>query len=856
MNTVFRTLVSVLVFTMQVASAQEQILTLSDWTYKKSGSKDSRKAVVPGCVHLDLMRDGLVKDPLKNNNAAAQKWISETAWTYETRFRCDSIFITAAEQLLQFDGLDTYAKVYLNDSLILSADNMFRSWSVSVSGKLKQENHLRIEFTPTINVAADLAKQLPYTLPEGLRSFTRKAQYVYGWDWAPELNSCGIWKPVRLKANQRIRLYDLTIRQASFRLDTANVLVSLQYGGVQRFPKLSYGKVGDKPEVVDAKELFELRDESGRLLHRFSVDTLAHTVEADGTYRVEFPLQFTGFQAWHMSGHGIQHLYRFSCTLQGDRSQAVSCTTGFRSLEFINQTDSLGAAFGFRVNGRDVFIRGANLVPPDPFPSRIGDAECEVLVRKAREANFNMLRVWGGGIYLPESFYNACDQNGILVWQDFMSACSMVPGDSNFRESFRQEAIEHVRRLSKHPCMALWCGNNENDEGWHNWGWQRQYGYTPEDSARIWNDYLKVFHQILPEVVQAHDPRISYWPSSPSIGWGRPESMMKGDSHYWGVWWGMEPFATYRRKTGRFMSEYGFQSMPEASSWKNWVDTLSFKATGFRAHQKHPRGFETIDEYLRIHFGTPVRFIDYPYMSQLQQAYGLDVAFAAHRSAYPNCRGTLFWQWNDCWPAVSWSAIDHLERPKLLVHAARQAFDSLFVGVSERDGQLVTPLHFDGKTEVSLNIRLMFLNIADSLASPVILDERRLRVRPDTAIASVVSYPLALLRNLKSAETVYYVEVEDNFTFRILYRRFHLPVLPRELLLLKPEISLHAYDDQTLLMVSDRFTYGVYLYEPSGKAEYSDNGFNLMPGEIKRITVKGVDPASVKWKTYNTMERK
>ncbi|MFM9008529.1 MAG: glycosyl hydrolase 2 galactose-binding domain-containing protein [Bacteroidota bacterium] len=850
MNTVFRTLVLVLIFPMYVASAQEQVITLSDWTFRKSASQESRKAMVPGCVHLDLMRNGMIKDPLKNNNAAAQKWISETEWTYETHFRCDSVFTGSGDQLLQFDGLDTYAKVYLNDSLILKADNMFRTWSVSVAGLLKQENHLRVDFIPTSKVAADLAKQIPYTLPEGLRSFTRKAQYVYGWDWAPELNSCGIWRPVRLKANQRFRLNDLSIRQLTFHSDTAEVIVSLHYSDPnRRLPLESNGG------FVPSNELIELRDETGRLLHRFAVDTLPQAADPDGTCRVEFPLQMTGLQAWHMSTHGSQRLYRFSCSLLGKSDQVVTCTTGFRSIDFINQSDSIGVAFGFRVNGRDVFVRGANLVPPDPFPARIDDSACEALVRKAREANFNMLRVWGGGIYLPESFYDACDQNGILVWQDFMSACSMVPGDSAFRESFRLEAIEHVRRLSKHPCIALWCGNNENDEGWHNWGWQRQYGYTSSDSTRIWNDYRQIFHQILPEVVQKQDPRSSYWPSSPSIGWGRPESMIKGDSHYWGVWWGMEPFATYKVKTGRFMSEYGFQSMPEASSFKNWVDTISFKSTGFRAHQKHPRGFETIDEYLRIHFGTPILFMDYPYMSQLQQAYGMDIAFTAHRSAYPVCRGTLFWQWNDCWPAVSWSALDHLGRSKLIVHAARAAFDSLFVGVTERDGQLVTPLHFDGKTEVSLNFRLMFLNIADSMASPVILDERRIRVRPDTAIASVVSYPLALLRNLKSAETVYYVEVEDNFTFRILSRRFHLPVLPRDLLLLKPEISLHAYDDKTLLMVADRFTYGVYLYESSGTAEFSDNGFNLMPGEIKRITMKGANPASVKWKSYNTIRK-
>jgi beta-mannosidase len=331
--------------------------------------------------------------------------------------------------------------------------------------------------------------------------------------------------------------------------------------------------------------------------------------------------------------------------------------------------------------------------------------------------------------------------------------------------------------------------------------------------------------------------------------------MKKGDAHYWGVWWGMEPFSKYKEKTGRFMSEYGFQSVPEKSSWKGAVDTLSMKSIGFRAHQKHPKGFETIDAYLKQHFGTPRNFSDYPMLSQLQQAYGLDIAFSAHRSAFPSCRGTLFWQWNDCWPAVSWSAMDYLERPKLLSYAAKAAFDTLFIGIVERNGKLETPLHFDGKTELSVNVRLMFLNIADSNAFPVILDERRIRISPDTAISSVISFPLAQLRNLKSAETAYYVEVEDNYTFRIFYRRFYFPVVPKDLKLLNPEIALHVYDQQTLVLYSEKFAYGVYLYEDTGKAVFSENGFCILPDELKRISVQGVDPATVKWKSYNTIQK-
>jgi beta-mannosidase len=234
-------------------------------------------------------------------------------------------------------------------------------------------------------------------------------------------------------------------------------------------------------------------------------------------------------------------------------------TMGLRTLELIQEKDSIGKSFYFKLNGKPVFMKGANYIPQDNFVSRTTQKDYKKMIQLTKDANMNMLRVWGGGVYADDGFYKECDRNGILVWQDFMFACAMYPGDSAFVENVKQEITQQVKRLRNHPCITLWCGNNEIDEGWHNWGWQKQFKYTKKDSAKIWNDYQHIFHTIIPEVIKTNNPEITYWPSSPMIGWGHKESLQQGDSHYWGVWWGNEPFETYNKKVGRFMSEYGFR---------------------------------------------------------------------------------------------------------------------------------------------------------------------------------------------------------------------------------------------------------------------------------------------------------
>lgn len=811
-----------------------QTIELREWTFQEAGNTQIRNANVPGCVHLDLMRAGIIPDPFHDGNEAKVQWVGERDWIYTARFDCPEPVLMSRSVQLVFEGLDTYAEVRLNDSLILYADNMFRTWKIPVQGLLKPKNILQVAFKAPERKASEEASRLPYTLPEGLRSFTRKAQYHYGWDWGPRLITCGVWKPVRIEAIDRPVLVSMRIQTIALQDNRVEAKARVRIRATDSsVVNVSVFRAGQDTEAVATRAL----------------------VLQSGENEYTIPFILNDVPLWNPIGRGEQSLVGFTCRLDGDEGSGVSCTTGFRQAELIQVEDSVGTSFGFRINGRSVFARGANVIPPDVFLTRISDTVYENLVIRAKEAHMNMLRVWGGGVYLPEAFYDACDRHGILVWQDFMSACSMVPGDTHFRENFRQEAIEQVERLSSHPCLVLWCGNNENDEGWHNWGWQKQFKYTPADSAKIWQDYRFLFHQILPAVIDSLDSGRSYWPSSPSKGWGREESLRQGDCHYWGVWWGMEPFEVYRTKTGRFMSEYGFQSMPDLPFWKGSIDTLSLSSSGFRNHQKHPRGFQTIDQYLQRYFGSSSSFTDYAYLSQLQQAYGMKIAFEAHRSAYPRCAGTLFWQLNDCWPSVSWSAVDNTLGVKLVYHTARALFAPLFIGIRQHGGKLKVTMHNDTGREGSYTVRLLAINVRDTVG-PYQLDEKRIRLTPDEITEDAVSFPLSMLQNADTTTTVYIAEAEDNFSFRLLARNTFHPAMPRNLALRKAELRLRVVAPDEVEVSTNVFAYGVNLHSDGIVADFSDNGFHLLPGESRRVKVTGCPASKVKVRCYNNIKRK
>jgi beta-mannosidase len=779
-------------------------LSSENWLFNKQGETKKHIATIPGTVHTDLLANQLIPDPFFGANEKQLQWIENENWEYESTFSLSEKEISNENIELEFEGLDTYATVYLNGKIVLEADNMFRKWIISAKNHLKKgKNYLKIVFQSAVQKGKEEASKLPYTLPEKERVFVRKAQYQFGWDWGPRFVTAGIWKKVQLKFWDSATIENIKYSQVELN-DLKAILEFTTEIRVSEVKTIQL-KINEKSETFHLKK---------------------------GTNKVKMEYEISNPKRWWCNGLGFPHQYEFHFSLENNRKiiDNKELKIGLRTIELVQDKDEFGTSFYFKLNGKTVFMKGANYVPQDSFLPRIPDATYFSLVENAKKANMNMLRVWGGGVYADDEFYNACDANGILVWQDFMFACAMYPGDEQFVENIKQEVIDNVNRLQNHPSIALWCGNNENDEGWHNWGWQKQFKYSQADSTKIWNDYKKVFQELIPQTLDSllSKEKNLYWPSSPSIGWGRKESLTQGDSHYWGVWWGKEPFEMYKKKVGRFISEYGFQGMPNLETLQKVIskEDLLFTSEAFKNHQKHPTGFETITEYMTRDFPVPTSMEKYNYVSQLLQAHGMKTAIEAHRLAKPYCMGSLYWQLNDCWPVTSWSTLDYYGNWKAAHYQVKESFAPIFFAVTE---------NADGFSIIGSNDNLKA--ISGTLAVKLIAfsgkelwtasKECTLDVEKNTNCLQI-SY--VELPKFEKDKTVLLIEFNSNQKKTVAHHYF---VKPKELQLEKPTIELKIVGETLIELKTNTLVKNVYLQAKN--TFFEENYFDLIPGIPKII---------------------
>lgn len=627
------------------------------WNFVQEDSSIWRTAQVPGAVHLDLVREGVIKDPFIGTGEKDCKWVADKNWIYQSApFDFTADMLSREVVLLRFNGLDTYAKVFLNDKEILSANNAFRSWEVNVKSVIKEQgNILRIVFRSPLLESKKLLKELPYPLPGyDFRAVTRKPQFHYGWDWGPELVSCGISKNIEFIAY------------------STSVIKNVAY----EFENISKESVTVKPHITLYNQTAQAANLRITCKETEAVLSLPVQLEKgeqqiDASFSIEWP------KLWWCNGLGDPNLYTFSVELEIDNqiNDRLTTRTGIRSIELVTEKDSIGETFYFKLNGIPVFMRGANFIPMTYFPGQANADDYARLLRSCREQNFNMLRVWGGGVYEDEAFYQSCDEQGIMIWQDFMFACSMYPGNKDFLANLDAEATEQTIRLRNHPCMALWCGNNENEEAWLNWGWQ--YNLDPKQKEKIWQAYQDVFEKTLRPIVEkyAHIPYVS---TSPRYGRGDKRSMTEGDAHYWGLWHDAENFEALKVKIPRFMSEFGMQAYPSAPVLEEIQGSEKVQAgsAGFLQHQKHSRGFELMDTYMKKWYPAvnTSNIAEYATMTQAVQAEGIIMGIEAQRRSNGRCMGTLYWQLNDVWPSFSWSSIDYKGNPKLLFYGLKEAY--------------------------------------------------------------------------------------------------------------------------------------------------------------------------------------
>ncbi len=813
------------------------------WSFRQEGGEPAwSRATVPGCVHTDLFAAGRVPDPFRGVNERDLQWIERCNWEYVAIFHADDELLARERVDLWCKGLDTYAEVLCNGTHLFSANNMFREWRADLKGVLRRgANQLAVCFRSPVEEVRAAYDSLGHVLPAAndqaermVSMFTRKAPYHYGWDWGPRFVTAGIWRPIFLDAWDGARIDDVQVVQE---------------------------------ELTDARATLRMTativaSRAGRARVTFSVGPGQTTATAEaaldpGANEVACTIAIDRPERWWPNGLGKPRLYAVDAALalEGDPAPIDRRTVrfGLRTIEVDHRRDAAGKTFTVSVNGAPTFMKGANYIPSDSFLPRVSDERYRDLVQSAADANMNMLRVWGGGVYEDDRFYDACDEAGILVWQDFMFACSMYPGDEAFVENVRHEAIENVRRLRNHPSLALWAGNNEIEVAWHRWSWQTKFGLSPAAQSGLWADYRRLFHELLPAIVAEHDPGRFYTRSSPSANDDAvvPDTLGFGDMHFWGVWHAEKPYEEYARHVSRFMSEYGFQSFPELETVASYAPEGEWRIDSpiMLAHQRHPRGNELVRTYMERDFRTPRDFDSFLYVSQVLQALIIEFAAEAHRRAMPHNAGSLYWQLDDCWPVASWSGIDYFGRWKALHYFARRFFAPVLVSVVEEGGAVAVAVVSDRRERFSASLAL---RLVDFEGRELWSDARDVVVEGNGSQVHATLPRAALLGGRAPTRVVLVAEIFAGAAGVAngvpIGRGLHYFVKIRDMELADPELRVEVSGESSAIEVrvtARRLAKNVRLRAEPSDGRFDDNYFDLLAGEVRVVTWNGRRPRRV-----------
>lgn len=843
--------ISLLLWLPQAALAQTTTQTLdSGWRFRladgDSHAKEHRDAThwraatVPGTVQTDLLAVKLLPDPFYRDNEAKAQWVGLSNWQYQATFTVDATTLRRDHLELVFEGLDTFADVYLNGNKLAATDNMFRRWRIPVKGILHEgKNTLDVRlYSPIERLQPWLLKQ-PYALPGEFDSsfgdepkgkqtanYVRKAGYQYGWDWGPRIVTEGIWQPVHLDSWNALRVDDFHIEQSYVSATAAQVAAQ-----------------------------FDIDADASKTLH-VSIDAIgpdgqpAAHVEQDvtvdpGNNQVSLPLRIANPHRWYPVGYGAQDMYTFKASIRDADGELYSArhATGLRSIELRREKDAWGKSFAFVINGIPIFTKGADMIPFDSFPTRVDNEQMQHILQSARDANMNMVRIWGGGYYMPDAFYETADQLGLMVWQDFMFGGAIPPNDAAFVENTRQEAIEQVKRLRDHPSIVLWCGNNEVQTGWESWSDRQAFkaAISPDERERIVTGMVNLFGNVLRNVVTQYDHTVPYWASTPSTDYdGAANVLDDGDYHYWNVWSGeAKPMDEYLSITPRFQSEYGLQSFPDMRTIHAFAEAgdLQPESPVMRAHQKYDsgNGNKRLLLYITRSYGEPKDFASFVYLSQVMQAQGIQLAAEHLRASRPQAMGSLYWQLNDVWPGASWASIDYYGRWKALQFHARRFYAPLLIAALRHHGQTTVSLVSDRMAPAAVHWRMRVLDFAGKISS----EHDESTSMPALASTKIATYTDAQLLNGADPHASFAVfdllegdkVVSQNLVFFDEAKNLQLPS-PH----IRAQLEAGA-DGYTLTLSADQLARDVWISFGSLDADLSDNALDLLPGQSITLSV-------------------
>ncbi|MBD3195295.1 MAG: hypothetical protein GF317_09585 [Candidatus Lokiarchaeota archaeon] len=836
-------------------------MNLKNWALRDHKDSINIEVKIPETVFEALINNKLIEDPFYGLNEDKMNWVYDSEWIYETEFDLDKEFIDNSKIYIEFYGLDTIADIYINNKHIDSVKNMFRTHRYEVKAILKENsNRIEVHFHSPTEYALNMIEEYGVKLNTGEPGraipgipYLRKAQYSFGWDWGPILPDIGIWKEVYLRAQDHPMISSVYINQE---FDSKSNKENINQVNLEI--KVEIEKLNDYTQVKELYLLLNIEDPKKKLIRR--------KIKVESQYACS-NIAIKNPKLWWTHDLGTPSLYNLELKLKDNKIlDEYKLEFGIRKLELITDADTFGESFYFKLNNIPIFIKGANWIPIDSFITR---GKKLGLYRKnlqhAKNANMNMLRVWGGGIYEDNHFYEICNNLGILVWQDFPFACAIYPKHEDFMKEVKPEFVDNIKRLRNHPSLALWCGNNEIE---YLWNWLKSSSKISDDQIenQYKEGYIAIFEEIIPKLIEKLDPNTPYWPSSPSNGFcgmnlGKINSNSPdvGDSHYWSVWHGGKAFKAYRRFNSRFMSEFGFESFPSIKTIKTFCpeDQYDINSQIMENHQKNDAGNDLIMKYIKKRYSIPIEFEKLLVLSQITQAEAIEYGVKHWRSNKSDYRsmGALYWQLNDCWPVASWSSVDYYGRWKALHYLAKRFYQPIIVDLHLKRNNLNFSIVNDSLEDLKLRLDWKILRSNGSIIKKdyfnILINRLDVYQLKEIEIDNLKN-----TQDLKSDYIIFY-ELSNKKDKNVIYKSYHLFGTPSEFALKNPELiyKINASKDSSIekyniwIDISCK-NIALFTYIESEYIDFisTDNFFPLEPLESRKIGISISDYHKVKEK--------